>query len=312
MSSRRLFQLVFGLMLILLFLAGCNVSIAESTPLPQTAEPTAKVEPTATLPPLQVSEMSGVTVRSLCLEVEEYYPQISEEFSTHLPLHISGILSNMGFQIVGPGQPCDAALTFHITAEFISGAYQIFGECFTAYSGDIYVTLVSQRNAQEFVTGHDFRTEPAGAVVEGYCYKDASDAAIALMGKDDQGKYEAAFVNVLVELWGPRALIPVLGWNTYATPATAILVESGSLFVPELSRVLDDDDRNTQQQAALALGMIGPEAEQAIPALIELAEGCNDPARCTNVYTVALEEITGLDLGRNADTWRYWWGKQQK
>ena len=64
-----------------------------------------------------------------------------------------------------------------------------------------------------------------------------------------------------------------------------------------------------RKRAAVSLGCMGPDATDAVPALIEAIEtsgGSVDPAAAS-----ALEAITGQDFGGDAEAWRLWWEEQQ-
>ena len=61
--------------------------------------------------------------------------------------------------------------------------------------------------------------------------------------------------------------------------------------------------------AASSLGIIGPEAEEAIPALIQTLEDGEEHVRETAAE--ALGKITGQELGPGPVQWQEWWEGQQ-
>ncbi len=66
------------------------------------------------------------------------------------------------------------------------------------------------------------------------------------------------------------------------------LAAVGAKAVPALRKLLDDPNPAVQKRAALALGMIGPDAEPAIPALLKILQDPDSP-----VYLAVLEALGG-------------------
>jgi HEAT repeat protein len=61
--------------------------------------------------------------------------------------------------------------------------------------------------------------------------------------------------------------------------------------------------------AARALGQIGPEAREAVPALIQVLGDEYESAGGNAAR--ALKAITGQDFGEDAGRWQEWWDEQQ-
>jgi len=67
---------------------------------------------------------------------------------------------------------------------------------------------------------------------------------------------------------------------------------------------------NARSAAAFALGGIGPEAKEAVPALIK-ALGEDQDADVRKYAAWALEAITGQDFGEDAARWQRWFEEQK-
>src|SRR5262245_7620930 len=65
-----------------------------------------------------------------------------------------------------------------------------------------------------------------------------------------------------------------LGSGDQTSPPEAVqaLRSLGPTAVPDLIKALEDDDWQVRNQAAVALGVIGPEAKAAVPALITVLQ----------------------------------------
>lgn len=77
---------------------------------------------------------------------------------------------------------------------------------------------------------------------------------------------------------------------------------------PPLIQALGDKDKWVRLAAARALGEIGPEAKEAVPALIQALKWKENIRRKA---AWALGEITGQDFSENPDRWQEWWEEQQ-
>ena len=82
------------------------------TPTP-TSSPTPTPLPTVTPTPLPVQAPGWEegTVHTLCLKIEQSYPEIEREFSQPIADTAQRILARVGLQVVAQGSACDAALT---------------------------------------------------------------------------------------------------------------------------------------------------------------------------------------------------------
>ena len=113
----------------------CGVSTAPtptptytSTPAPtrtSTPTPTATPLPTPTPTPLplQAPDWEGITLHTLCLEVEQSYPEIENKTPERIADAAQRVLSGLGLLVVAPGTPCDATLTVALTGEPLGAEY---------------------------------------------------------------------------------------------------------------------------------------------------------------------------------------------
>ena len=78
--------------------------------------------------------------------------------------------------------------------------------------------------------------------------------------------------------------------------------------VPLLTRALRDEDWRVREGSAQALGWIGPQAWDTIPALIDALSDERKEVRVS--AGLALTAITDQDFGYNRAAWQRWWEKQ--
>jgi HEAT repeat protein len=76
-----------------------------------------------------------------------------------------------------------------------------------------------------------------------------------------------------------------------------------------LMQAMTDPSADVRNSVAQVLGMIGPQAMEATPVLIEALED-QSPAVRQGVVE-ALKAITGQDFGLDVNAWRQWWEKQR-
>lgn len=90
--------------LVLIFgLVACS-SGATQTPIPR-----------PTPPPLQAAGWEGVTVHTICVEVEQSYPEIEAEFSEPIAEEARIILARVGLETAAGEGVCEATLAITLT-----------------------------------------------------------------------------------------------------------------------------------------------------------------------------------------------------
>jgi HEAT repeat protein len=233
---------------------------AIASPTPTTVVPveatvtlTPSVGPTLAPPAIQAAGWEGVTVHTLCLELEQSYPGIERD--THIceatAETTERILTGLGLGVVAEGASCEATLAMSATGEAVGAHYS--GEAL--FPGDSGEAL-----------GPDFTS--------GYCYTGAEvrgEVTLSAVGRD------TLTLSVEARHDPPGAIhgCPVIpeGAPFEEVWVDAMLSPDGVVRqlwgVPGLVQALGDEDADVRQGAASALGQIGPEAAQAVPALIE-------------------------------------------
>jgi hypothetical protein len=349
MSHQKLLQQVTEVILVMLFLVGCGgpaatpvseAPAATSAPGQAAATPTPEPPtPTPTPVPVYASGWGAVTVHTLCLQVEQFYPQIKDpSFSQPIEETVQSILTDLGLHVVAEGTSCEATLTLTIIGKALGASYMTAGTCYTGAEIDGAVVLTIQ--GREPLSQTISAMRPTSEFVQ-ESSASCSGAHYAPFGS----VWPEAVLDGLAYLWGPPVLVQAV-WNdrvgydaadalqdvgpeaAYAVPTLiqALSDEDGHVrkvaatalgqigpeavdAVPALIQALGDKDVIVRHMAAAALGQIGPEAVDAVPALIQ-ALGHWDLAVRTDSY-LALRKITGQDFDKDAARWQDWWEDQQ-
>ncbi|MGQ9628412.1 MAG: HEAT repeat domain-containing protein, partial [Anaerolineae bacterium] len=190
------------------------------------ADPT----PMPALPPVRVPGWGEATVHTLCLEVEQSYPDIEGEFSQPIAETARRILTGVGLQVVDKGASCEATLTITLTGQ-ASVAQEPSGHFYSIaeFSGNVTLTVPERAPLILPLSGSHSASLPGVS----YCPGEPTEAPF-------EKAWPEALLDGLAYLWGPQVSIQVLG----------------------------DEDENMRRAAAWTLGSIGPE-EGVIPALIQ-------------------------------------------
>lgn len=244
--------------------AAAATGTAHRTP---SADATPTPEATPTLSPVQA-------VETICLEVQQSYPDIEEEVSEPIAETVRDILAGLGLQVVSEGTPCDATLTFALTGEALSAFYGPVppDRCYTGAEVNGQMTLTMPGRAPLTLPISERKRPTQGLIT------------------DCPTKVHAPFDWV----W-PR---PVLDGLASLWPPPQVFVQA-----------LGDEDWDVRRAAALALRDIGPDAKEAVPALIQALGDEGSGGRLPTA--LALEAITGQDFGEDAERWQQWWEEQE-
>lgn len=276
--------------------------------------------PTPTPLPVQFPGWEGITVHTLCLEVEQSYPEIEGGLSQPIAETATRILARLGLQAVTGEVPCEATLTFTLTSQALAADYAAPGagtnpihRCYTGaeVTGGVTLAVTGQAPLTVPVDG----SHPASGATS-QCSEQPADAPFDRAWSD-------ALVDGLAQLWGIEVLVQALGdgkWllreaaaqvlghmGSEAVEAVPALIEAlgdgegavrmaaaealekiGSDSVPALIQALRDDDWHVRYEAAGVLRKFGLE-EGVVPALIEALRDKNERVR--RVAAEALGEI---------------------
>lgn len=219
----------------------------------------------ATPLPLQARGWEGVTVSSLCLKVEQSYPQIEGEFSEPIAEAVQGVLGRIGVQVVGEGEPCDATLTFTLSFRATGASYTGSGFSgskflYTGASATGRLELVGEGGATLSLSVSKSYSPPSGFGYSGEPPSEPRDAPF------DEA-WCPALLDGLSRLWGQWVLVEALANYSTSSAAYDMLAEMKGRAVPILIQALENQDRGVRWGAAWVLGEIGPEAKEAVPAL---------------------------------------------
>jgi hypothetical protein len=266
-----------------------------------TSGPTPTPAPTPTPLPVQAPRWEGVTVHTLCLEVDQSYPEIEGKSPEPIAEAAVRILAKVGLQVVAEGTSCDATLTLSLTGHALGDEYTT-GYCYSGAEVGGLMRLDAPGR------------EPLSLPVAG---KRRPPFFIRGCPTELEAPFEKAWSEALLQclayLWGPQVLIQALQDDVAAVREAAakalgdVGLEEGGVLA--LAQALEDENEDVRQAAAKALEAIGPEAVEAIPALIQ-ALG-DDSSTVRGDAAEALMAITGQDFGEDAERWRQWWEEHQ-
>jgi hypothetical protein len=142
-------------------------------------------------------------VHTLCLQVEQSYPQIEDPtFSQPIEETVQGILIELGLHVVSEGIPCEATLALSLTGEALGAYYHgVSGPCYTGaeFNGEVTLTMPGR--------------EPLSLPISGM--RATSDFITSSYDASCSGEHNAPFESVwptavldgLTYLWGPQVLV---------------------------------------------------------------------------------------------------------
>jgi hypothetical protein len=269
---------------------GCGFG-PSSSPAPPSA-------PSVTPSPLRAPGWEAVTLHTLCLEVQQSYPNAQDKKPEPIAEAAQTLLAGLGVRVVAGGESCEATLALDVVSRAIGADYVPAGYC---YSG-------SEVEGQAVLTvpGHTSLTVPLSG-------RQDTPRSIERCPKEPAGApfkvaWMEALLGALYDLWGPPLLIHALADESVLVRhiAADALIQAGpeaAEAVPALIQALQDADGDVRASAARALREIGPQAIDAVPALIQVLEDAHAGASAL----AALKAITGQDLAWQTAAWQEWW-----
>lgn len=236
------------------------------------------------MPVLQVPELKGISIQSICLEVEQSYPQFQWEFpEAPIAATTQRILTGMGLQVLAVGEPCDATLHTALTGQFSDGgdvepSVTMDGQMhLITSSGQSYELPINVRGVGSYEPTKLFVHLWPEALLNGLAHL-WGDRILVQAVKDDDANVRHISIFALEKIgsedWVIDELVQALGdengqvWSAalwaigQVDPARDILI---------FTQALEHEDWQVRKGAAQALERLGPEkAAAAVPALIHI------------------------------------------
>jgi hypothetical protein len=257
--------------------------------------------PTPTPFPLQISGQQGITLHTLCVIVEQVYPEIDDKSPEPIAEDVGGLLAMLGVQSVDEGEACEATLSISLTGKADKALFSPGPEwCYNGAKMDGQLVLISP--------GHD----PVPVALHGEC--PIPNVINRCIEYPENAPFSAAWLEALLHglarLWGTQVFINGLTYEDAGIQefAAEALIEIGPEegVIPALIEVLGHERSDSRRQARRVLEQFGLEA---VPALIEALQ--EDDENVRENAGQALERITDEDFGQDASAWQQWWLNQQ-
>lgn len=251
---------------------------ATSTLTP-TPLPTLTPIPTPTPPPLQAQGYESIAFNDLCLQIEQSFPNIEDAEPELISEPVQRLLDQLSIQVISDTIQCDATLSIDLLFSVEGQKYTSKLFCYSnpKVVGEVRFDIQEQ---PPYVVSVGNLVPAPKVLDEKYCYETPAEAAFHRV-------WPKAVLDGLYELWG----LPI--------PTTALA---------------DTESRQMREAAALVLKELGPQAMEAVPALIETLEICQHNTGWLAPLTVrqALVAITEQEFGgREVEAWQQWWQEQQ-
>ncbi|MBN1266437.1 MAG: HEAT repeat domain-containing protein [Anaerolineales bacterium] len=214
--------------------------------------------------PWMVSEQDGEPVTSICLRVEESYPDLDESQELSVLEGYTVMLTAAGFEV--KVRDCETELDVQVVGEAVGTNYTSSGSphyASTRYSGIVVLhqadlvkelEVVAEGPAPETISADRFLTPEDAPFDEG---------ALWFVYKSIEG------------LWGPDSILPAFTINEetelpFSFVAEEYLNEMGVASIPVLIRGTRNPEAKIREESARMLGRLHRDAEVVVPALTAL------------------------------------------
>ena len=214
-------------------------------------------------------------VKSLCVQVEQSYPEIGEHFRLPIAPWTRGVLSGAGYTIMPSVDSCDAELTITLKGKPLSRSYAVIGGggtqvCYWGAEVHGRITLTGPGRPVEEFPIDEVKQPPSGV---SFCPDTPERAPFERV-------WPHGVLEILYELWGEKILVSALAHDEY-------WVNLAAVDLLEEKRGID-----------------------AVPLLIEALEHKN--ANVRHYAARALKNVTGEDFGEDASRWQEWWAYRER
>jgi hypothetical protein len=279
-------------------------------------------------------------VETVCLDIESAMSENEDEW-IYNDEDIIRMLSRLDYEWVQAGGDCDATLAFTGKGKAYGGSYSKGSGanasttyCYTGGSvkGAVILTVaggepvslpIRGSKAREQTTTDCYRVPPYYLVI----HEPMLDALTHFFGADflvrnipDRKDYirqyaieglrelDADLTQAYLDcLWSPD--LYAAGFCAKYMGGDAVI----GTIMPTLLERLAAEKAQWRAMAAAALGHLGPDAIEAVPALIPLLAdeaSLSEDSRVSVYALEALQAITGQDLGAEPEAWQQWWEAQ--
>lgn len=234
------------------------------------------------IPVLQAPELKGESVQSVCLEVEQSYPQFQWEYpQAPIANAAQRILTGMGLQVLAVGETCDATLRIALTGRFsdsgdVEPSVSIDGQIHLLMAnGRSYELPINVRGVGSYETTKLFMRLWPEALLNGLTHL-WGDQILVQAIKDENVNVRLTSIFFLEKIgpedWVIDELVQALGdenAEVWSAASWAIGDIPPAEKVSILLQALENDDWRVRKGAAQALEQLGPEkAADAVPSLI--------------------------------------------
>jgi hypothetical protein len=269
----------------------------------------------------QDSGRAGPPIETLCLEIEQSFPEIAGEFSLPVRDTAEVILAAMGLTVVEVGEGCDATLRLSLTGEANWVKWENTPKCYNGaeVTGRAVLTVNGEEPVGRSISGK----EPV-PFMNYSCTQEPANAPW-------ERAWAGALLDGLTAFWGPSALTTTLDLSLSSNlieavtdtavkletsqalaildqmlehedshcwvPAVEALEKLGPEAMPLLQQAISHQDLSVRRKAAIALGDLGPEA---VPALMQALDDEASLVRGDAAYSLgkvgpaALEAVPAL------------------
>jgi hypothetical protein len=275
--------------------------------------------------PVAVGDLESSSIRTLCLDIRDNYPNLSPDYKQDIAGDLQNLFSLAGTNVVETPESCDAVMRIDIIAQAIGGKYGS-DTCYTGSSAEGTVSLQSQDGKQVSINfsggvSNPFvitscPTKPEEAPIKTAIAKGLLDAFRQIWSYD--------FLTVIIRrselmqftLYPNLAVELCLNKAVYDVPANIDKSVPTCLIASAVFK------SNDQTLALSMLKNLGEKALPVVPELIDLLEATTlstvTPipffSSGADAKTVAdtLIGITGQDFGTDSSKWREWWNSNNK
>lgn len=305
--------------------------------------------------PLAIPGLKGHTIQTLCVNVKKYGKDVAPDAKASLEFRertIAHVLALAGVSVVGEHESCEGTLNVWLSSEALGAPYTDHRFHFTGARAEGRVTLsIAGLPAQSFQIEDEI--DVARSVLRDAGLDEAStpeqfEAMSVALLKGLTGIWGADLLVRLLQHGTPHSLainpasrgeelgrvfgslglramedasaklMPLLGMQDVDNDAVRSCLKTlGKPAVGELAAVLKGNNFEAVHQAIEALDGIGPDAWEAVPALIGILRGeaaglREDSARA--LLRICEPRSKGGELrgfGEDADRWQDWWDQHK-